>query len=48
VTVAQDFSLCLASQAAEEDCYLVCLVCLVKKDQPDKQNKPDKPERPGS
>ena len=38
VTVAQDFSLCLASQAAEEDCYLVylvCLVCLVKQDQPD-------------
>jgi hypothetical protein len=54
VTVAQGFSLCLASQAgennaAEEDCYLVYLVCLVglvKQDQPDEQNKPDEPDKP--
>jgi hypothetical protein len=46
--LAQDFNLCLASQAAEEDCYLVqlvCLVCLVKQDQADKQNKPDQPNK---
>ena len=48
-TVAHGFSPCLASQAAEEDCYLVylvCLVCLVKQDQPDEQNKPDEPDGP--
>jgi hypothetical protein len=26
VRLAQDFNLCPASQAVEEDCYLVCLV----------------------